>query len=218
MLNGLQGGSIGLRVRVAVRSEHARQLIPGLVGTSGLVVDDRPGSLHSVGDACKDTRPHVAVVDLADFREVSTQRLRQLRRLAPDTRLLALRHTDPDSSVLFALLAGVDGVAATSDPPGVIAAAIQQLAAGRMWLDESTQRLVLRCLTSRLPVVLLTSREQAVLELLACGRTNREIGEKLALCGRTTKLYVSKVLHKLRATNRREAVANARAAGLLSAA
>ncbi len=62
---------------------------------------------------------------------------------------------------------------------------------------------------------LLTSREMAVLELVARGHTNRKIGEQLFISDKTVSVHVSRLLAKLDASSRTEAVALARQQGLL---
>lgn len=65
-------------------------------------------------------------------------------------------------------------------------------------------------------MVPLTAREREVLELVAEGRTNDEIAGRLFMSPKTASVHVSRILGKLRAGNRTEAVAIARRAGLVS--
>jgi DNA-binding NarL/FixJ family response regulator len=72
--------------------------------------------------------------------------------------------------------------------------------------------------TARSPVsdpARLTDREMEVLELLAEGRTNPQIAQHLFLSPKTVGIHVSRVLEKLHAHTRGEAVATARRRGLL---
>lgn len=62
---------------------------------------------------------------------------------------------------------------------------------------------------------LLTPREHAVLELVARGYTNRKVGEELFISEKTVSVHVSRVMTKLQATSRTEAVAHAYRQGLL---
>ncbi|WP_406300675.1 AAA family ATPase [Embleya sp. NBC_00888] len=62
---------------------------------------------------------------------------------------------------------------------------------------------------------MLTAREQEVLELLAKGRTNRQIGEELFISAKTASVHVSNIMAKVGASRRTEAVALARRSGLL---
>jgi LuxR family maltose regulon positive regulatory protein len=62
----------------------------------------------------------------------------------------------------------------------------------------------------------LSAREQDVLRLLARGASNQEIADALVVATSTIKHHVSNILSKLEVTNRTQAVARARALGLLS--
>jgi DNA-binding NarL/FixJ family response regulator len=61
----------------------------------------------------------------------------------------------------------------------------------------------------------LTSRELDVLGLVAEGRTNREIGERLYMSEKTASVHVSRILAKLGVANRAEAAASAERLGLV---
>jgi ATP/maltotriose-dependent transcriptional regulator MalT len=67
----------------------------------------------------------------------------------------------------------------------------------------------------QLPDQTLTPREREVLDLISAGRTNREIAGELFIAAKTAELHVSRVLRKLEARNRVEAIAAARRRGLL---
>jgi DNA-binding CsgD family transcriptional regulator/tetratricopeptide (TPR) repeat protein len=68
----------------------------------------------------------------------------------------------------------------------------------------------------RVPTAVLTPREAEVLQLLARGRTNRQIGAELYMSEKTASVHVSRILAKLGAGGRTEAVALAAARGLLT--
>ncbi len=70
-------------------------------------------------------------------------------------------------------------------------------------------------LTTRPSATVLTAREQEVLALVAAGRSNGEVGRALFISTKTASVHVSNILAKLGAASRGEAVALARAAGLL---
>ncbi|WSY18073.1 AAA family ATPase (plasmid) [Embleya sp. NBC_00896] len=63
---------------------------------------------------------------------------------------------------------------------------------------------------------MLTAREQEVLDLLAKGRTNRQIGEALFITAKTASVHVSNILAKVSASSRTEAVAMAYRQGLIT--
>src|SRR5262245_48470921 len=62
----------------------------------------------------------------------------------------------------------------------------------------------------------LTAREYEVLTLMAADRSNREIADKLVVALSTAKWFVRQIYNKMGVENRRQAIARARAAGLLS--
>ena len=62
----------------------------------------------------------------------------------------------------------------------------------------------------------LTPRERSVLDLVAEGLTNRQVGERLFISDKTVSVHVTRVMHKLDAGSRTEAVARAYRRGLLS--
>ena len=62
----------------------------------------------------------------------------------------------------------------------------------------------------------MSARELEVLHLLARGASNQDIAEELVLALNTVKRHVSNIIAKLGATNRTQAVAQARALGLLA--
>ncbi|NKY11734.1 helix-turn-helix domain-containing protein, partial [Cellulomonas hominis] len=67
------------------------------------------------------------------------------------------------------------------------------------------------------PTGVLTGREAEVLALVAEGLSNRQIGERLYISGKTVSVHISRVLDKLGAGGRAEAVAIAHRRGLLGA-
>ena len=59
--------------------------------------------------------------------------------------------------------------------------------------------------TARDPLAVLTLQERRILDLIAQGMTNRQIGQQLHLAEKTVKNYVSSLLHKLGMARRTEA-------------
>ena len=69
--------------------------------------------------------------------------------------------------------------------------------------------------SDRTPEASLTGRDLAILRLLATGRSNREIADQLIIAVSTVKWYLRLIYDKLGAANRTEAVARARARGII---
>lgn len=118
--------------------------------------------------------------------------------IPPDAIVLA----PDDLSARRALAAGARGVLTREADAPRLAAALQGVAAGLVVLDWDP-RPWFPVATGLAPD--LTAREREVLELLAEGLSNREIGERLGITERTARFHVQAVLDALGATTRTEA-------------
>jgi two-component system response regulator DevR len=154
-------------------------------------------------------RPDVAVLDarLPDGSGIDV--CRDIRSALPAVRCLILTSYDDDDAVFAAVMAGASGYLLKEVRGGSLVDAIRQVAAGRSLLDPNvTERLLVK-LREPAPVdkrlAALTPRERDILDLIAGGLTNREIGERLYLAEKTVKNYVSGLLAKLGMQRRTQA-------------
>ena len=119
---------------------------------------------------------------------------------------------DQDEYVYDALRAGARGFLLKDADPDLLARAVRSAATGEALIAPAvTARLLATFASSRREVVTepvepLTAREEAVLDLIAAGRTNTEIAEELYLSLRTVKTHISALMTKLSARNRVEIV------------
>jgi two-component system, NarL family, nitrate/nitrite response regulator NarL len=115
-----------------------------------------------------------------------------------------------------ALGAGARGVLLRDGGGEVLAAALVGVRAGLKVVDERLGDLVRGVVPlGEGPTEALTPREVEVLELLAEGRSNREIGTALEISSHTAKFHVDRLLGKLDASGRTDAVVRAVRLGLL---
>lgn len=101
-------------------------------------------------------------------------------------------------------------VLATSFGTGIIADALTEILAARRYRDPAFQRILSECAQ-----VVLTRREQQVLQLLQLGMTNKEIATNLSVSPVTIRDYMQNLMAKLDAANRTMVVINAKNLGLL---
>ncbi|TGN63054.1 response regulator transcription factor [Nocardioides eburneiflavus] len=119
---------------------------------------------------------------------------------------------DQDEYVYDALRAGAKGFLLKDADPDLLARAVRSAADGEALIAPAvTARLLATFASSRVgsvaePVDPLTPREEAVLALVADGRTNSEIAEDLHLSMSTVKTHVGALMTKLSARNRVELV------------
>jgi DNA-binding NarL/FixJ family response regulator len=143
--------------------------------------------------------------------------VRVLKRKS-DVRILMLTISSADENLLGAVTAGADGYLLKSAEPEELCDAIRRVASGGGYLSQEVAGKVIRAAAQSRSAPddrLLSDRELDVLRGLANGLTNREIAGRLVISQNTVKTHVQKLLKKLDASNRAEAVAQAARQGLL---
>jgi DNA-binding NarL/FixJ family response regulator len=127
--------------------------------------------------------------------------------------VLVLTMLEDDDSVLAAMRAGARGYVVKGAGQEELLAAVRTVAAGGAVFGASVAAGLLQSLTAppvANPFPELTDREAEVLSLMAEGRDNREIAGALGVSSKTVANHVSRVLAKLQARDRVEAVLRAR--------
>jgi two-component system, NarL family, response regulator DevR len=183
-----------------------RELLEGesdieVIGESGSAID-AAGRIHALD-------PDVAVLDvrLPDGDGVTV--CRELRSRHPRTACLMLTSFADDEALFDAIMAGAAGYVLKQIRGHDLVDAIRKVAKGQSLLDPVVTARVLERVR-RGPeqderLARLTDQERKILELLAEGLTNRQIGERLHLAEKTVKNYVTGVLAKLGMARRTEA-------------
>lgn len=128
-------------------------------------------------------------------------------------KVLVVTNYDTDADILGAIEAGAVGYLLKDAPPEELVAAVRSTARG----DASLSPVVRDRLDAReqTPRSSLTPRELEVLQLVAAGSSNREIGGELMLSEATVKSHLVHIYDKLGVRSRTSAVASARELGVL---
>jgi DNA-binding NarL/FixJ family response regulator len=155
--------------------------------------------------------PDVAVLDvrLPDGDGVSV--CRELRSsITPAPACLMLTSHSDDEALFGAIMAGASGYLLKQVSGVDLVGAIRTVAAGGSLLDPTAATAVLeRMRRGWMPddprYATLSPQERRILDHIADGRTNRQIGAEMHLAEKTVKNYVSSLLHKLGVTRRTEA-------------
>jgi two-component system response regulator DevR len=173
-----------------------------VVGEGGTVAE----ALHRIPAV----RPDVAVLDarLPDGSGIDV--CREVRSANPEIRCLILTSYDDDDAILAAVMAGASGYLLKEIRSSSLIEAIRDVAAGKSLLDPTaTGRLLNRLRSGRQQqdkqLESLTDRERDILDLIADGLTNRQIGERLFIAEKTVKNYVSTLFAKLGVERRTQA-------------
>jgi DNA-binding NarL/FixJ family response regulator len=154
-------------------------------------------------------RPDVVIVDLG--LPGAGAAIAALRAFDPEARVVALTAGGGDAEVRRALEAGAAGVLLKGASGSEIAEAVRRVHAGRAYLAPELERELHQA--RHLPA--LTAREVEVLGLLAEGLRNQQIARSLSLSLNTVKIHVNRILDKLGAQDRTEAVTRALRRGVI---
>jgi len=163
------------------------------------------------------TRPEVAVLDVrleagAGSEASGIEVCREVRSRHPEVRCLMLTSFADDEALFAAIMAGASGYVLKQVRGTDLVDAIRRVGRGESLLDPTLTGRVLERLRAKPEedeLAGLTDQERRVLELIAEGYTNRQIGEAIFLAEKTVKNYVSNLLAKLGMSRRTEAAAYA---------
>jgi len=172
-----------------------------VVGEAGLAADALP--------RIKATKPQVAILDVRLPDGNGVEVCREVRSEWPDVYCLMLTSYSDDEALFEAIMAGASGYVLKQIRGNELINAVERVATGESLLDPAVTGRVLRRLREPSEederLARLTEQERKILDLIAEGFTNRQIGERLHLAEKTVKNYVSNLLAKLDMERRTEA-------------
>jgi DNA-binding NarL/FixJ family response regulator len=158
------------------------------------------------------TSPNVAILDVRLQDGNGVEVCREIRSKHPEIACVMLTSYADDEALFSAIMAGAAGYVLKQVRGTDLIDGIRRVGRGESLLDPSlTARVLERLRQPPEPDELagLTDQERRVLDLIAEGMTNRQIGEQLFLAEKTVKNYVSNLLAKLGMSRRSEAAAYA---------
>jgi two-component system, NarL family, response regulator DevR len=199
-------------IRVFILDDHElvrRGLTDLLTTTNDLTIVGEAATAADALHRIPAAAPDVALLDarLPDGSGIDV--CREIRSSYPHVRCLILTSYDDDEALFAAVMAGASGYLLKQIGGNSLLEGIRQVAAGRSLLDPAVTEKLLNRLRNPVqpdPVAgSLTAREREILDLIADGYTNRQIGERLFLAEKTVKNYVSGLLTKLGMQRRTQA-------------
>jgi DNA-binding NarL/FixJ family response regulator len=169
------------------------------------------GNGQEAVDAFRKNRPDVTLMDLRMPGVDGIEATKQIRQIDPEAKIIALTSYDGDQEIYRALEAGVRGYILKEMVHTEIVRAIRVVHSGkRLMPPEVAERL-----SEHFPQVALTPREIEVLQYVAKGYGNKEIGVRLGTAAGTVKMHLQNILSKLGASDRTHAVTLAIRRGII---
>jgi len=209
-----------VRIRVLIVDDHAvvRQGLRIFLDTERdfEVVGEAPDGEEAVRLA-RALRPDIVLMDLLMPGMDGMEATRLIRSELDDVEVVALTSVLDDESVVSAVRAGAIGYLLKSAEADELRRALRAAAAGQVQLDPAAAARLVREVRAPPAVETLTDRESDVMRLLALGLANKEIGRRLRISEDTVKTHVSRILAKLGAHSRTQAVLQAMRMGLVDA-
>lgn len=177
-----------------------------------LVVVGEAGTAAGAVAEARRLRPDIVVMDVRLPDGTGVEACREIRSLLPFTRVLMLTSFADEEAVVSSIIAGASGYLLKEAEPEQLIEALDTVARGGSLLDGAVVKTVvdwMRRIGSTEPKLpgALTEQEQCILQLIAQGKTNKEIAAALFFSEHTVKAYVSRILHKLHLARRSEAAA-----------
>ncbi len=204
-------------IRIAIADDHPifRAGLQGLLAAQAefQVVGEAANGREAVA-VVRHAAPDVLLVDLQMPELDGVGAIREIRAVAPNTRILVLTTYDSDGDILRAVEAGATGYLLKDTPREELFRAIQATARGDSVLSPSVaSKLVGR---ARGPLErALSARELEVLTLVARGDSNKLIGKELRISEATVKTHLIHIFAKLGVDDRTAAVTVAMERGIL---
>lgn len=152
-------------------------------------------------------RPDVAILDLSMPELNGLEATRQILQRLPSIKILIYTMHETESLILDVLVAGARGIVLKSDAGDNMVTAVESIIKGRRFFTSRVAETVVEAYLSkralpgdaeaRIPTPL-TSREREVIQLLAEGKSNKEVADRLDISARTAEGHRSEVMKKLK--------------------
>ena len=188
-------------IRVLLADDHQimRQGLKNLLEREGFAVVAEASDGRDAIRLAETSHPDVAVLDLAMPALNGVDAGREITRASPRTKAILLTMHKEDPYVLQALNAGISGYVLKSQAAEDLVQAIREVARGSMYLSPGVSRAVVDAYRAKtdLPPDPLSPREREVLQLVAEGKTTKEVAAILGVSVKTAESHRTRIMEKL---------------------
>jgi DNA-binding NarL/FixJ family response regulator len=162
------------------------------------VVGEAADGLEAI-DVARRTQPDIVILDIAMPNLNGISAVSETRKVAPRTKIILLTMHAEEHQVLEALRAGVRGCVLKSQASEHLLQAIREVLNGGVYLSPSVSGAVVHAYVAKteLPYDPLSNRERQVLQLIAEGKTTKEVAVILGVAVKTAESHRTRLMEKL---------------------
>ena len=190
-----------MSIQVLLADDHQimRQGLKGLLEREGFTVIAEASDGREAVRLAEKGDPDVAILDLAMPQLNGLDAARQIVRSSPRTKAIILTMHTEDPYVLEALRAGVGGYVLKTQAAADLLQAIREVTRGAIYLSPGVSRALVDAYRARtdLPADPLSPREREVLQLVAEGKTTKEVAVALGVSTKTAETHRTRIMEKL---------------------
>ena len=190
-----------MAIRVVLADDHVlvRQGLKSLLEREGFQVVGEASDGHEAIRRVASTHPDIAVMDISMPMLNGVDVARELKRSSPKTKSILLTQHKEDQYVFEALEAGVKGYVLKSQAAGDLVVAIKQVSRGQSYLSPGVSGAVMEAFHSKSERRrdLLTARERQVLQLIAEGKSTKDVASLLGISVKTAESHRTTLMKKL---------------------
>ncbi len=218
------------QLRILLVDDHPLFLqgLRNLLSARGLEVVGMGRNGLEAHDLARNLRPDLVLMDLNMPECDGLEATLRIKRDLPDTKIVILTVSAEEKNIYQALKSGASGYLLKNLSADGLSQLIADIMRGEVVLSPGIAAQVLQDFAQELPIeplpettsreardhTDLTPRQIEILELVAQGKTYKEIGTALFITERTVKYHMGEILERLQLENRRQAIAFARRAGI----
>jgi DNA-binding NarL/FixJ family response regulator len=202
------------RIRILVVDDHSlfrRGVWSLLQSQSDFDVVGEAATGREAEERARELMPDVILMDVSMPEGNGMETTRRIKDLLPYIRIVMLTASDEERDLFEAVKSGAQGYLLKKIQPEALFATVRGVMRGEASISHSMAAKILGEF-SRLargeaepPYAVLTPRERAVLELIAQGKTNKEVACALSIAENTAKNHLRNILEKLHLENRVQA-------------
>ena len=188
-------------VRMVLADDHeiVRQALNILLTGAGFEVVGEASDGHEAVRLARELEPDIVVLDMVMPLLNGIDAAREIKSVAPSVKTILLTSRKDEATCLEALRVGVRGCVLKSYRANELVKAIRDVAGGGVYLSPGMSRSLADAYRGGAPVPVdpLSPRERQVLQLIAEGKTNKEIATVLSVSINTVETHRKHIMEKL---------------------